>query len=190
MRTVNNPSLTPQISRESLPASFLEPSLIGAVTLAAVVDIPSLPVRLQQGFAQRPWPTHELHQQIVERKYLPVMPTISSPESWTLEIVEDYRVRINGAEKTELVRGLRLELFNLLLLTRDWYLRLSDYRALGFARLRTTSHVDSVFQGSLKRLQSIASPHPIVLNTNCPDEGAYVYALHPAVRVVDRREFQ
>jgi hypothetical protein len=162
---------------------------VGAVLLRDLIDPQSLPIRLREEFTNRPWPSHDLGRRLVDMAYVPP-PLHQALPSWTLEIVADTQVRING--RTANVRDSNLELLNLMLLTRDWVLRAEDYCALGFAACGQSSDASlRRFKWARRRLQQKAAPNELFYNQKLTAERAYtrLYCLNPALRLADRRAF-
>lgn len=167
--------------------SFGAPAIAaGAVLLRNVVDADTLPIRLREGFLDRPWPSRNLDDQLVSREFMPIVPAMHSPEAWTLDIVDDHRLRLEGVNRK--IGGNTLVLLNLLLLSRDWSLRSDELHALGFANYLSPWKATRIFDLSSQRLRELFATRSIFQNQLRVHSGAY--RLNPAVRIVDRREFE
>lgn len=160
-----------------------------SILLADVIDPNILSARLHEDFVYRPWPTHSLEDRFVDREYIPSIPEAPEGEMWNMEIIEDERVRVDGTEKG--VRGNRLKLLNLRLLTRDWRLRRDEYFMLGFADYTDSLRSKiSLLQYTDNRLRQIAAPRSIFETIDTVHdwrEGSARARLSPALRIIDLR---
>jgi hypothetical protein len=116
-----------------------------------------LPIRLRRAFGHRPWPTHGLHNRIIDQGYMPWTPP-GKDERQSVEIIGEMVIRVN--ERKRRLWGNKLRLFNVYLLTRDWCLRTDEVEMLARTHQAITQ-VAALDMGVLhRRLKELVAPIP------------------------------
>lgn len=150
-----------------------------------------MPVRLRGNFMDRPWPQQpDFGERIVDTYHVPPAMPESPHNGSVLEIVGDTAIKLDGRSRNFRPEARSLQLLNILLLTRGFFVRHDDFVAL--AGLEVTEKISA--HGHFKRacqafLTKDEIPKFLAKRYKLEGPGSQMQAvqLHLGVVVIDRR---
>jgi hypothetical protein len=137
---------------------------LGAVSLReflGTAGVRQLPLHLQDKFTYRPWPTHSLDERIIDLDYVPWTPPGAPETIGHVEVVGSHTIMIDG--QARMVKGNKLRLLNVYLLTRDWALRYEELRQLASDPVDQEGYVTAKGE-NYARLHALVAPYKLLVD--------------------------